>query len=101
MLCACFPGTGKSYCYNNDNNPCLIILDSDSSKFDKAGFPENYIQHIKENIGKVDIIFISTHEEVRSALVENSLDFTLIYPEKILKNEYIQRYKKEVITKIS
>lgn len=91
MLCSAFPGTGKSYFCENTNK---IALDSDSSKFNKTHFPENYIEHIKNNIGNADYIFISSHLDVRNALVENDLRFVLIYPDKSLKNEYIERYKK-------
>ncbi len=89
-LISAFPGTGKTYLFNNTNK---IILDSDSSKFDKEYFPENYIKHIKENIGTADIICISSHKVVRDALVENNLNFTLVYPDRSIKEEYIQRYK--------
>lgn len=89
-LVSAFPGTGKSYYFKNTSKE---VLDSDSSTFDKSDFPANYIRHIKENMGKVDIILISSHEEVRDALVEAGLDFTLIYPDKSLKDEYIERYK--------
>lgn len=91
-----FPGTGKSYYVNygegNDYMPQGFALDSDSSKFDKSKFPQNYIKHIKENIGKAKIIFVSSHKEVRDALVENNIPFTLVYPNKTLKIEYIKRY---------
>jgi hypothetical protein len=89
-LISAFPGTGKTSYYNN-NNDCL---DSDSSKFDKTYFPDNYIEHIKRNVGKVSYIFISSHEEVRKALEKNYLYFTLIYPDISLKSEYLERYKK-------
>jgi hypothetical protein len=92
VLCAAFPGTGKSTMYRRYAGSEKIILDSDSSKFDKDQFPENYLQHIKDNIGKVDVICISSHKEVRDALVANNLPFTLIYPDKSTKDEYISRY---------
>jgi len=85
MLVAGFPGTGKSsYCYRDaDYMPQGFATDSDSSKFDKADFPQNYIEHIKEKISEgYARIFISSHKEVREALVENGLEFTLIYPKK-------------------
>lgn len=98
-----FPGVGKSFMFNNESD--LTILDSDSSKFswikDSEGnntkernpeFPKNYIQHIKENIGKVDIIMVSSHDVVRNALKENNIDYLLFYPNRELKEEYIQRY---------
>ena len=90
LVISAFPGCGKSHMYRNNEDK--IILDSDSSKFDKSDFPRNYIEHIKSNIGKVDIIMVSSHKEVRDALVENGIDFTLVYPEPSIKEEYIQRY---------
>ena len=98
LLCAAFPGTGKSYyCYNGNWSqyvPDGWCCDSDSSQFDKSNFPQNYIEHIKQRIAdKYARIFISSHKEVRDALVENGLKFTLIYPDKSLKQEYIDRYK--------
>lgn len=54
-------------------------------------FPKNYIEHIKENIGKVDYIFVSTHEEVRNALSEAGIDFTLVFPEWSLREEWVGR----------
>lgn len=89
LIVSAFPGTGKSHLFNNTK---LNILDSDSSKFDKSKFPENYIKHIKENIGKVDVILVSSHEEVRNALVKNNIKFLLVYPNKSLKSEYVKRY---------
>lgn len=89
-LISAFPGTGKSYFFNHtDKN----VLDSDSSKFDKKGFPENYIKYIKNNISKVDVILISSHKEVRDALVNAGLKFTLVYPHIRLKQEYVNRFK--------
>ena len=67
-------------------------MDSDSSTFDKSEFPKNYIQHIKSNIGEADIILVSSHKEVRDALVNQGIDFKLVYPARDIKDEYIQRY---------
>ena len=88
-ICA-FPGTGKSYFHHRSEK---VTIDSDSSKFDKADFPANYIRHIKEHMDKVDIILISSHKEVREALVKEGLEFTLVYPEDDLIYEYLQRFK--------
>lgn len=90
LVVSAFPGTGKSYFFDNSD---LNVLDSDSSKFDKAHFPANYIEHIKSNIGKADIIFVSSHKVVRDALVENGIEFILAYPRVELKYEYLSRYK--------
>ena len=99
-IISAFSGTGKSYYHNNHPT---TTLDSDSSGFswskDENGnkirnpeFPQNYINHIKENIGKYEIIFVSSHKEVRDALLNNCLYFYLIYPEQHRKDEYIKRY---------
>ncbi len=90
LVISAFPATGKTYFFNNTK---LNVLDSDSSNFDKKDFPNNYIEHIKKNINKVDIILVSSHKEVRDALVKNGIDFMLVYPKIELKDEYIQRYK--------
>ena len=117
VLISAFPGCGKSTFYNKysvysesqeeqykDCSNCKI-LDSDSSQFSwiwKDGqktnernpeFPANYIEHIKENMLTQDIIFISTHESVRNALKEAGLEYTLIYPDGSLKEEWIRRFK--------
>jgi hypothetical protein len=93
-----FPGIGKSYFHQN--NPDLIVLDSDSSNFSwlsegvrHPDFPNNYMEHIKSNIGKVTVILVSSHKVVRDALRENGIEYTLMYPDKSLKDEYIERYK--------
>lgn len=90
LVVSAFPGCGKSHLFRNKGEK--KILDSDSSTFDKSQFPQNYIEHIKYNIGEVDIILVSSHKEVRDALVNEGIDFTLVYPSKDIKDEYIQRY---------
>ena len=95
-IIAAYPACGKSYFTENvkdyfeGENP--IVLDSDSSLFswiyengektDKRNpdFPKNYINHIKENIGKADIIFVSSHSVVRKSLGDNKIKFTLVVP---------------------
>ena len=87
-----FPGVGKTTYFNTtDRN----VLDSDSSKFDKKHFPANYIEHIERNIQdpKVDKILVSSHKDVRDALLKKGIPFVLVYPNREIKDEYIQRYK--------
>lgn len=93
-----FPGTGKSYYISrgegSDYMPQGFASDSDSSKFDKSNFPQNYIEHIKSLIAKGTMrIFVSSHKEVRDALVKEGIEFILVYPKKELKEEYLNRYK--------
>jgi len=97
LLVSAFPGTGKSYyCYNGNYSqyyPSLWCTDSDSSKFDKLNFPQNYIEHIRSKISEgYARIFISSHKDVRNALIENNLPFVLVYPAIELKEEYLKRY---------
>lgn len=64
---------------------------NNNTKVRNPNFPENYINHIIENIGKVDFIFISSHKNVRDALSKEGLKYILFYPEKSCKQEWIQR----------
>lgn len=96
IICG-FPGIGKTHYYRQSEGRAM---DSDSGKFNwiskgvlNPAFPVNYINHIKENIGKADIIMVSSHREVREALVEAGLGFTLIYPDKTKKAELLTRYR--------
>lgn len=100
IICG-FPGIGKSYFYNNNKDICL---DSDSSKFSwtyncdderirNDKFPANYIKHIKENIGKVEFILVSSHQDVRDALLRECIHFYYVYPDSNRKDEFIQRYR--------
>jgi len=94
-IISAFPGTGKTYVYEMfKDNENYKIIDSDSSKFNKKQWPINYIQHIVSQIGKADIIFISSHQEVRDALTASGIDYNLMYPKKTLKKTYLRRYKK-------
>lgn len=105
FVISAFPACGKSYCFENHQEE-FSMLDSDSSQFswikDEDGnntkernpdFPQNYIDHIKKNIGKVDVIFVSSHDVVRKALVDNGIRTIIVYPNKDLKSEWIRRFK--------
>lgn len=93
-----FHGVGKSFASENINTH---ILDSDSSNFSwlepgvrNPDFPNNYIQHIKDNMDTASYIFVSSHDVVRKALEDNEIEYILVYPEKDLKEEYLERYRK-------
>ena len=117
-IISAFPACGKTYAFEKLNQKGYTIIDSDSSQFSwkqvideeyefknrgrkdykekyikvrNPEFPNNYIQHIEENIGKVDYIFVSSHKEVRDALNSNNIFFTLIYPDRSMKAEWIGR----------
>jgi len=100
-IISAFPGTGKSTFFNK--NP-RTSLDSDSSNWSwikqpngqnvrNPDFPRNYINHIKENIGKYEYILVSSHAEVREALLNECLFFYLVYPDSSRKEEFLERYR--------
>jgi len=93
VICG-FPGIGKSTLFKELKDSGKKVLDSDSSTFDKSEFPQNYIKHIKESIAKGITILASSHDVVRDALIKEDMPFTLIYPDKTLKKEYLDRYEK-------
>lgn len=103
VVISAFSCSGKSFAFNHYQDK-YSMLDSDSSEFswlkDKNGintktrnpdFPANYIQHIKDNIGKVDIIFVSSHKEVRVALDAAKIVYCTVYPSANLLNEWVGR----------
>ena len=93
-----FPGVGKSHFFKRARDK--VVFDSDSSLFSwespgvrHPDFPANYIQHIKSLMDEADVILVSTHKEVREALIEAGIRFTIVYPKREHKSEYLQRYK--------
>jgi hypothetical protein len=48
-------------------------------------------QHIQDP--KVDKILVSSHKDVRDVLLKKGIPFVLVYPNREIKDEYIQRYK--------
>ncbi len=97
-----FPGVGKTHAFNHlyHKNDCVWIADSDSSLFSWSSpgvwhpdFPNNYMDHIKDLIGMVDVIFVSSHKVIRDAMVAAGIDFELAYPDRSLKQEYLERYR--------
>lgn len=100
-IISAFPGTGKSWLVaNGDIAPRIIDLDSAeftlgydvSGKVNNTNFPENYLRAIEKQIGLVDILLVSIHQEVRDMLLEKGAEFTLIYPDRDLKAEYNERF---------
>lgn len=96
-----FPACGKTWLCEHQEDYDLKIIDSDSSSFSwirangikerNPDFPNNYIKHIKENIGKYDYIFVSSHASVREALDKEGTGFTVVYPEQSCEAEWVGR----------
>lgn len=93
LIVSGFPGVGKShYCKTHPH-----ASDSDSSQFSwlregvrHPDWPGNYITHI-EGSSKSPVL-VSSHLEVRDALIREGYEFTLVYPSLEIKDEYINRY---------
>ncbi|MCQ2740198.1 MAG: hypothetical protein MJ237_08255 [bacterium] len=105
-----FPGIGKTTSAQQHLEG--TVIDSDSSNFswlrdangniqtDANGvkirhpeFPNNYMKHIEGAIeDKADIVFVSSHDNVREALNKAKIPHILVYPSYDMKEEMIQRY---------
>ncbi len=103
-IVSAFPGCGKSFLTENfdADGP---VLDSDSSgyswlqaedgsKVRNPDFPKNYVEHIEQNIGSAALIVVSSHAEVREPLADEGIDYTLVYPEPALKEDYLERFQR-------
>ena len=86
-----FPGVGKSHLGKRSDNE-IVVLDLESSDFKGENRWEDYKNEIKNQIGKVDVLFVSSHKETRKILSELGLNFYLVYPDRSLKDEYLRRY---------
>lgn len=100
IICG-FPGVGKSTLYNTcKGRDGVQVTDSDSSKYSKDDFPQNYVNDLqrmyveaKRSAYKTVVILCSTHEDVRKALKERGLPYVLVFPERDIKQEYLNRYR--------
>ncbi|HKX72595.1 MAG TPA: hypothetical protein VJM32_01135 [Candidatus Saccharimonadales bacterium] len=101
-IISAFPGTGKSYFASISERKKIVDLDSGDytlgymadGKIRNPDFPNNYLLAIKEQIGKADILFVGCQPETIAALRKEGIPFTLAYPARELKGEYINRFKK-------
>ncbi len=96
-----FPGVGKSWMFNNQQDLGLKVSDSDSSNFSwlskgvrHPDFPNNYIEHIKDAMQTNDVVLVSSHDVVRDALTQAGIEFLTVYPNISDKDEYLQRFIK-------
>ena len=74
---------GKKYFMNQYSKEDIKIRNPE--------FPANYIQYIKDSLGKVDVIFVSSHLEVRKALQEAEIEYVTVYPDPDLIEEWVGR----------
>lgn len=58
---------------------------------DNPDFPDNFVQYIKENIGKVDIIFIDGDIKIREWIDKAKIKFVTVYPWNSCLSEWVGR----------
>lgn len=94
LIISAFPACGKTFLYKNQEQLLFrsqdesqihySFLDSDSSKFQKYdGWEKEYVNHIEENIGKVDFIFVSQHDAVLQEIANRHIPFVTVGPENL------------------
>ena len=96
IIVSAFPGCGKTTLFENIKKKYgnkVLISYSDSSKFDKSEFPQNYIEWISDNINNYDIILVSSHKEVREELEKKDrrMEFILNYVRRGNNFSFIQK----------
>lgn len=84
----------SEYKASDVNNLDILVI------YENPNFITDYVEHILSNIGKADVIFVSTHEDVIDALYYNGIPFIILFPyandnKKLqeIKYEYLRRYK--------
>lgn len=89
ILCAAFPGTGKTYiCEKTDIN----AVEVEYWKYREKDLFKEYIEDVKRYFGKADYIFIATDPAGLKLLNNEGFSITLVYPKNELRNEYLDRY---------
>ena len=68
-------------------------------QFDKKHFPQNYIEHIKNRRQYKQLVFVSSHIEVRNAMVKEKIPFIYVIPSIDRKEEFLNNYKQRGNTK--
>jgi hypothetical protein len=89
LLFAAFCGSGKTFVCEKTN---IKAIEIEYWKYKDKGLNKEYLEDIKNNIGKVEYIFISTDPESLKLLNQDGFEITLVYPENELRNEYLDRY---------
>ena len=76
------------------------FVDLDSSEFSRCRgrreprFPGNYIDAMLFYPPSDGTLLVSTHQEVRTLLSAYDVAFGLVYPERRLRDEYLERFRR-------
>ena len=106
MVYACFEGMGKRGF--SEENPNSLYIDSDDFKWDgydtvnyepkvNKDFPKNYLAEIKKFQDEGYTILVDTDKESLQALKDEGLVYTILIPNKQLKEEYLKRYNQSYL----
>lgn len=100
MVISGFPGIGKSTFARSQ--PKLAIIDCNSEQFGWSDlnkrirnpeWPKNFADFVISKLHQADMICISSHPEVRDALIQQGVHIFLVYPDVAQKEEYLSRYR--------
>lgn len=107
---SCFSGSGKTfaqsvysgrvldlessyYRYKGLSRKTVESLKGDGNRELNEHFVEDYVSAILGSLGKVDILFISQHDEVLAKLDALGVPYTLVFYESDMKEECLRRCK--------
>lgn len=90
IVVAGFPGIGKTHLSKMSGDK---IIDVSVRDFPKDDFPESYVDYVQSLFKTGKMILISTHRDVLMEIERVGIDYVLVYPERGLKDEYINRCK--------
>lgn len=98
VICG-FPGTGKRWAIQRLKDMCDIVY-VDDIEFKWIGtilrdfglrYPKVFVNQIKKLQETHDFIMVSSDREVRDVLNAYHIEYHIVYPNVMLKNEYIGR----------
>lgn len=108
MIVSAFAGVGKTTLAHKYGKDVIDLesgnfkwLENDGTEASKGNrreqnpkYPINYLEAIKKANTQYKVVLISQHEVIRKCLDAVKLDYILVYPNKNMKEEFIERYKK-------
>lgn len=81
-----FPGVGKSKAVESITN--LVDLDL-------PGIPmPDYVAKVRDHLAEGKIVLVPSWETLRMALRDASIPYSIVYPQRDLKSDYMLRYIK-------
>lgn len=107
---SCFSGAGKTYAqskypgkildlessyyrYKGLNKKTVETLKGSPNRTLNENFAEDYVNAIIDNIGKIEVLFISQHDEILARLDELGIKYTIVFYEDDMAQECINRCK--------